>query len=67
METLKEGDKVQTTDVMKNHRHLKNQIGTVISIGGAGYAYDDVMVKLDSGGTIFFKVRELTELINDRS
>ena len=62
MEDLHEGDKVKVTDVMKNHKHLENQSGIVITIGEPGYAYDDVMVTLDSGGTVNFKIQELTKI-----
>ena len=63
MKDIQVGDRVRIVDNPNVPKHLRNQLGTVIPIPtGVTTGEDEVMVKLDKGGKLFFRKHDLTKV-----
>lgn len=66
MKKFKIGDKAKIIQIPTKGSHLVNKVVTVVPIGGFGYEEDDVCVKLEDDGTIFFVKEHQLQKISTR-
>lgn len=64
MRKFRVGDKAKITHMPNKGSHLVNKVVIVIPIGGIGYEDDDVCVKLEDGGQMFFVKENQLQMIS---